>query len=88
DREHVTPYLRRHTPPARTGVYHLARDLSGHRLCVDTAEDFALVERVLTALAPVGDRFTLNDVIACLADHLDWRALNAEVPQATGPFRR
>ena len=88
DREHVTPYLRRHTPPARVGVYHLARDLSGHRLCVDTAEDFALVERVLTALAPVGDCFTLNDVIACLADHPDWRALNAEVPQATGPFRR
>lgn len=88
DREHVTPYLRRHTLAARTGVYHLARDLSGYRLCVDTAEDFALVERLLTALSSVGEAFTLDDVIACLAAHPDWRALNAEVPQVTGPFAR
>jgi spore coat polysaccharide biosynthesis protein SpsF len=64
----------------------LPNDLSRYRLCVDTEEDFKLIERLLQNLIPQGDDFNLETVIKCLQAHPDWLALNQDIQQETGPF--
>jgi spore coat polysaccharide biosynthesis protein SpsF len=56
-------------------------DLSAHRWTVDTPEDFELVRRILTTLYPRRPEFTMDDVLALLAEHPDWSALNRDVVQ-------
>ncbi len=86
DREHVTPWIRAQLAAERIGAYHLPNDLSRYRLCVDTEEDFKLIERLLQNLIPQGDDFNLETVIKCLQAHPDWLALNQDIQQETGPF--
>ncbi len=77
DREHVTPYIRRHA-----ACRYLAPPgpVEPHRWCVDTADDLALVERVLDAIG--GDPgFGWRDVVSLLDRHPEWRVLNRHVVQ-------
>ena len=78
EREHVTPFIYRHPERYRLRSLTMAPNLSHHRWTVDTPEDFELVSRLLKTLKP---HFTLQDVLAVLAEHPDWRALNAHVEQ-------
>ena len=79
EREHVTPYIRRHA--ARFGTRQLApaEPVEPHRWCVDTPDDLALIRRVLETLG--GQKFGWRDVLSLLAAHPDWRDLNAHVMQ-------
>jgi spore coat polysaccharide biosynthesis protein SpsF len=81
EREHVTPFLYRR--PERYRVCNVANDRpEGHeRWTVDTADDFALVSRIIAALAPTQPAFGLADIRALLDRHPDWRLLNAHVEQ-------
>jgi spore coat polysaccharide biosynthesis protein SpsF len=68
DREHVTPFLYRH--PERFKLANLARHpaLPDLRWTVDTAEDFAFVERVYRALYPANPAFTSADILRLTAN--------------------
>jgi spore coat polysaccharide biosynthesis protein SpsF len=82
EREHVTPFF--YLRPQRFRIGHLAsgRDLSAERWTVDTAQDFALVSRMIEATG--GDPAAGVERLAALLDqHPDWRALNAGIAQKT-----
>lgn len=86
DREHVTPFIRRRENGYVVEGVEFPRDLHDYRLCVDVAEDFALVERVLGILAKKTPDYDLADIIALIDANPHWRAMNAAVIQTTGPY--
>ncbi len=81
EREHVTPYLYRH--PERFGLGSVVGNvnLGNERWVLDTPEDFALISRILTDVYPDRPEFRTDDIVACLREHPEWRALNSHVPQ-------
>ncbi len=81
DREHVTGYLYQHPEQFNITQYQQAKNQSAHRWTVDTPEDFALIEQILTALYPEKPNFTQQDVLDLLKLHPDWSALNAHIEQ-------
>ncbi|MEM6569725.1 MAG: NTP transferase domain-containing protein [Planctomycetota bacterium] len=79
DREHVMPYLYREPGRFRTRVSPPpGPDLSHLRLTIDTPEDLALVDRVVTELGPDA---SVDEVAAFLEAHPDVARLNASVSQ-------
>ena len=62
EREHVTPYLRRHAHQLNV-VRHVPA-LAWHHWTVDTPEDFAFVTKVYEALYPANPAFTTEDILA------------------------
>ncbi|HYC02654.1 MAG TPA: glycosyltransferase family protein [Azospirillaceae bacterium] len=84
EREHVTPYIYRRPERFRLALLTRPGTIPGpHRWCVDTAEDFELVRRLLETLLPGNPGFGWQDVLAVLRDHPDWAALNQGVVQKT-----
>jgi len=81
EREHVTPFIYWRPDRYRLRSLTMQPDLSAHRWTVDTPEDFELVRRILTTLYPRRPEFTMDDVLALLAEHPDWSALNRNVVQ-------
>ncbi len=66
EREHVTPFIKRHPERFRHGHLVSPTDYSGLRWTVDTADDFSFVEQVYEALYPNNPRFTMEDVLDLL----------------------
>lgn len=85
EREHVTPYLYGHPERFRLAQCRGGRDLSAHRWTLDTPEDWELIRRIYDALGADGALFSTDAVLALLAAHPDWPALNAHVEQKTLP---
>ena len=83
EREHVTPFI--YWRPGRYSLKSLSMqpDLSQHRWTVDTPEDFELVRRILESLYPHKPCFAMADVLALLAEHPDWAAINRHIEQKT-----
>jgi spore coat polysaccharide biosynthesis protein SpsF len=77
EREHVTPFLKKHPELFRLGSYKSPVDHSALRWTVDEPEDFAFVRRVYEALYPVDPAFTTDDVLALLAREPGLAAINA-----------
>ena len=83
DREHVTLFVRTHPEIFRLRVVkappeHTWPDL---RLCIDTAEDHALLQAVFAALHQPGTTLRVGEVIEWLRAHPEVVALNADVKQ-------
>jgi spore coat polysaccharide biosynthesis protein SpsF len=83
EREHVTPFIYWRPGRYRIKSLTMAPDLSHHRWTVDTPEDFDLVRRILEALYPDNPGFGMADVLALLAGHPDWEAINQHIAQKT-----
>lgn len=78
-REHVTEQVFR--TPGRFRVRNVTspRDLSHWRWTVDTPDDLLLVRKIYEHFG--GDAFSWHEVLAVLAEHPEWRAINAHVEQ-------
>ena len=83
DREHVTPFLYRNPHRYHLQSVRLDADLSANRWTVDTPEDLELIRLILESLYPRCSDFRMNDVLALLAQHPQWRTLNQHVRQKT-----
>lgn len=81
EREHVTPYLYHHPERFRIGSVVDTVDRSSERWVVDTQEDFQLTSQILTELQADQLPYGLNEVLAVLERHPDWRLINAHVQQ-------
>lgn len=81
EREHVTIFIKRRPERYRIKNLPYGKDYSHYRWTVDTPEDFALIEKMITALYPVNPCFTLEDCLALLVEHPEWVKINAEVQQ-------
>lgn len=82
-REHATPYVYRHPEQFSLLRVPAPEDLSAHRWCVDTPEDYELVRRIYQAVGrpDFGWRTALDVVVA----HPEWSALNRDVVQKVVP---
>lgn len=78
EREHVTPFILEHPERFRCACFIAKDDLSSWRLTVDTKDDAALVEKVLSELTGL---FTYEMVRAVLLRHREWQRMNAHVQQ-------
>jgi spore coat polysaccharide biosynthesis protein SpsF len=81
EREHVTPYIYWRPEQYRLRSVTMSPNLSQHRWTVDTADDFALINRILQALYPVTPDFRMADVLALVQAHPDWQEINRHVRQ-------
>lgn len=81
EREHVTPFIYWRPGRYRLKSLRMQPDLSDHRWTVDTPEDFELVRRILETLYPRNSCFEMADVLALLAEHPDWMAINRHIVQ-------
>jgi len=81
DREHVTPFIRRH--PDRFKQFSVVQkdDLSHLRLTLDTPEDYKLIKAIYEELYPQDKKFGLNEILRVLKRHPDWVDWNRHVKQ-------
>lgn len=70
EREHVTPYLYRHSERFRIAQLVQSAPLSDRRWTVDTPEDFEFVSRVYYMLYPTNPRFEQADILALSIERL------------------
>jgi spore coat polysaccharide biosynthesis protein SpsF len=75
-REHVTPFINRQPERFTIGELMNSEDLSALRWTVDEPEDFELVVRIYEELYPMNPAFRMNDVLALLERHPDWKTMN------------
>ena len=78
-REHVTLYIRRHPELFRLHGVMNDVDYSDMRWTVDESADLDLARRLYEHFGH--DEFSWRDLLALLADHPDWAALNRSVKQ-------
>lgn len=83
DREHVSLYIYEHPDEYRLGHVLAPPELTNPdmRWCVDTIEDFQLVEGVYEALYPTNPEFTSLDVMNLLNERPELAAVNAGIGQ-------
>lgn len=81
DREHVTPFLRRHVDRYAPRFLSKAPPDQIYRWCVDTPEDFDLISRIIENFAPTGGDFSWTEIADLMRAHPDWAAINAGVAQ-------
>lgn len=79
--EHVTPFIYRH--PEIFSLKNVAspKNYAEYRWTVDTAEDFSLIEKLITALYPKKPEFTYADLVEQMELHPEWALINKNVEQ-------
>jgi len=82
DREHVTPYIRKVTPPERIGnVENKKTDDSRYRWTLDTEEDYRLISAVYDSLYSKKSDFEFEDVLKLFQEKPELAKLNAHIQQ-------
>ncbi len=81
DREHVTPFIYMYPERYRLAQVVYSENQSSHRWTVDTADDFELIKRIIEALYPQIQKFTLEDCLDLLRKYPDWSQINAHIEQ-------
>lgn len=77
EREHVTPFIRKHSERFRLGNFkRTCGDLSQLRWTVDEPEDLLFVRRVYDALYQKNTAFTTDDVLELLRVHPKLNTIN------------
>ena len=81
DREHVTPFILQQ--PKRFNLIPVLNleNHSHHRWTVDTPEDFELIKKILEAVYPQKQNFTMENCLNLLKEHPEWQKINAHVEQ-------
>ncbi len=66
EREHVTPYIRKHSEIFKLKNFKNAVNLSTKRWTLDREEDFKFIKAVLEALYPINPDFRMENVLKLL----------------------
>ncbi len=74
EREHVTPYIRKHNP--HVDLKLLEEDLSSIRLTLDYVEDYIVIEALMKALSPGDEMFSYIDAVNWLIAHPEYIEMN------------
>ena len=82
EREHVTPYIRKHPELFRTGNVAYSEDLSHMRWTVDEPQDLEFVRAVYSSLGSAS--FRLADVLNLLRKHSELMEMNAGIGRNEG----
>ena len=81
DREHVTPYIRRHWGRFKPFSVKQSEDASSIRLTLDTPDDYKLLKAIFEELYPKKKDFDYQDILHVLKEHPDWIEWNHHVKQ-------
>jgi spore coat polysaccharide biosynthesis protein SpsF len=81
DREHVTPFIYRHSERYRLAGIQYVKNCSHYRWTVDTQEDFELITRMIEAIYPRTQNFTLSDCLSLVQNNPSWSTINAHIEQ-------
>lgn len=81
EREHVTPFIYWHPERYVLKSVKLDRNLSDHRWTVDTPEDYELIKLIYTEVYPNNPEFNMEDVLAVMDRHPDWKKINQHIEQ-------
>lgn len=84
EREHVTPFIRKHTELFRCVNFEYPRDISAKRWTLDRTEDFGLIKAVLEALYPANPAFSMEDAVDFLSKHPDIEKMNSHIVPGEG----
>jgi spore coat polysaccharide biosynthesis protein SpsF len=76
EREHVTPYIRRHPDLFKIRNFAQAEDQSHHRWTLDYPEDYEFIKTVYEHLYPAKPDFSREDVMNLLRRHPEIEAIN------------
>lgn len=84
EREHVTPYIRKH--PERFKLISCKNnfDLSAKRWTLDEKKDFQFIKSVLESLYPDNPMFTMEDVLKFISKNPDLENLNKYIQRNEG----
>jgi len=63
EREHVTPYIKKHPEKFKLASFKNKKNLSGKRWTLDEARDFKFIKAVLEMLYPTSPDFHLADIL-------------------------
>jgi len=87
EREHVTPYIKKH--PEKFKLVNLKNkiDLSDKRWTLDRKEDFKFIKAVLECLYPVNPDFSMDDILNFLQQNLYLEGINRGTIRNEGYLR-
>ncbi|MEZ6015080.1 MAG: glycosyltransferase family protein [Planctomycetota bacterium] len=83
EREHVTPFIWQRPERFAIAQHVWPTDETARRWTLDTPEDYAFLKRVFDSLGARALDTPWTDVLALVARHPKWEALNAHVQQKT-----
>ncbi|KKH95126.1 hypothetical protein EO95_00745 [Methanosarcina sp. 1.H.T.1A.1] len=85
EREHVTPYIRKHKDLFKAGNLENAEDLSFHRWTLDQAEDFKLIQKIYLQFEESNvDMFYMKDIIGLLEKNPELTSINSAIKRNEG----
>lgn len=84
EREHVTPYIKKHPERFKLISFKNNFDLSAKRWTLDEKKDFQFIKSVLESLYPKSPMFTMDDVLAFVRKHPEMERLNSGIQRNEG----
>jgi len=84
EREHVGPYLEKHTEKFKQGYYIKYDNLWHHRWTLDEPEDYMLLTKIFDHLYQPGTAFTAQNVIDLMDTHPEYPLINSAIIRNEG----
>lgn len=84
EREHVTPFIRKHTDLFKHSSVESEIDLSSKRWTLDNQEDYDFISEIYKALYKKNNFFGIKEVLVYLADHPDLEMINSNIGRNEG----
>lgn len=77
EREHVTPYIKKHPEQFKLSNFKYEKDLSHHRWTLDEKEDYELLKVIFDNLYYENEHFTFMDILAFVDNNTEVSKINA-----------
>lgn len=84
EREHVTPYIRKHADMFKVMNVECEKDLSGHRWTLDEKEDYEFIKHIYKNLYKKNQVFGMEEILEFLARHPELEAINKHISRNEG----
>jgi spore coat polysaccharide biosynthesis protein SpsF len=79
DREHVTPYIRKHPELFKLANFKNGTNISDKRWTLDKEEDLVFIKKVYEALYPVNNYFGMDEVLSFIKNNPDVEDINRKL---------
>ena len=84
EREHVTPYIKKHPELFKIESFKSKTDFSKERWTLDEKKDFLLIKSILEVLYPENPKFSMHDVLQFLDKNPHLRQINKDICRNAG----
>lgn len=84
EREHVTPYIKKHPELFKLGQFPFKKDYSHIRLTIDEPRDLVMVRKVFSYLYPDKKFFTFDDVLKLFEYKPELLQINSDIVRNEG----